>query len=221
MREPVPLRLIAAIDNAPAVSNRAGSSIVSTLGDHLRNLRESIGWWGLAAPIAVAAMLVAVMPKLSTGPGVGPGTEIGGGAALVREAQGGRLADGVLLAALEKAPSQASPSSVPANGAAAAHPVASFLNTAQRYCREYRATDQTGASFAGVACRQQGGEWQVLQHQAVNEPAAGGDGMSYKPAGRDAPPELDAAIEEMRASDVLSVDAEKRLIADGWTGAAP
>src|SRR5262249_36654601 len=153
-------RLIAAVAAVPHHPARAEQGQSAGTG-----WLEAIG--GLLFPasprLAAAFGLAAMLAAGGAAGGVAGRGEGSGSAspALVALNHGERVASGSLLAALEAAPSKALTGDLPKSDVV---PVQSFRSRDGAFCREYRAGDQNGQAFSGVACRQAGGAWRIAAH---------------------------------------------------------
>jgi hypothetical protein len=78
-----------------------------------------------------------------------------------------------------------------------------------RWCREYRTAADTA-----LACRS-GGRW-TIEARAHGAADSGADTGAMAVAGGADPAPLDSAYRRLGASDPLSADAERKLLADGW-----
>ncbi len=88
--------------------------------------------------------------------------------------------------------------------------IQSFMNTNDRYCREY-VVESAGR---GVACRTAEGEWQVILHSAsaANSGASG----QYSPAGTGQDQLIDGYVHQVMQGDALTAEAEKAAISKKW-----
>ncbi len=231
MQEPIPERLIATVMAGGA---GAHGPLKASMGRDVfvEAFRVWFGTGRAVVPVATAAVLLLMLVAFGipssldwAGPREGAANpqasnETQKGGALISEANGTLFAAGALDAALERGPSR--PPHIPEAlaGQAVAVPVGSFLAKDGRYCREYRAVDHAQKAFAGVACRAtdlaQNGTWQVLFHEPLSAASSMANPAKYYAAGRSVSATLDAAVEGMRASDILGEDEEERLIARGW-----
>lgn len=143
----------------------------------------------LAAGIALAIML--------TGK---PTTTVPGGG------QGPQIAD-----AMERLPSRGTLAM--ADGGTLS-PLLSFAAADGRYCREFSVTggQQPGG---GIACKGAAG-WSIEAHSAAGSAAGGAEPGKIAMAGGADSSGLDAAYARLGASDPLSIDSERQLIASGW-----
>ena len=231
MQEPIPDRLIATVMEG-GVGVRAPFEATMGRGAFVDVFRVWFGTGRTAVSAAAAAVLLLMLVAFGLPSSVDqastrlsaakPRTSIDtqDGGVLIRKTSGSLFAAGVLAAALERGPS--GPPHIPEApaGAAVAVPVGSFLANDGRYCREYRAVDRTRGAFAGVACRftdrARPGTWHVLFHDSLTAARSTANPSKYYAAGRSASAKLDAAVEGMRASDILGAEEEERLIARGW-----
>jgi hypothetical protein len=99
-------------------------------------------------------------------------------------------------------------------------PQLTFVSKDQQFCREYSASRGSEGLQRALACRD-GGQWRVIavSRTAKVEPAKPAE-KGVRPAEphprtvRD--PEFDVIIDRLIAGDVLTSDAEARVIANGW-----
>lgn len=97
-------------------------------------------------------------------------------------------------------------------------PVFTFATEDKSYCRQYIITTGQSEAVGGVACRSADGQWQV-EAQDTFDPAPDKVGQIAPAGGNGGPPEVEAAVDQMIAGDVLKPDAEAALIAGGWRSA--
>jgi hypothetical protein len=97
-------------------------------------------------------------------------------------------------------------------------PIGTFLSAQNEWCRQYELVRDGSVPVAGVACRDQNGEWQV-KTSALIATAPQGNGYSAaskEPAGGEGADRLDSVIGKLMLGVVLLPPDEKRLIAGGW-----
>ena len=121
-----------------------------------------------------------------------------------------------LQEALETAPSGTLITVATAAGDDAIVPLATYVDTGGRYCREFQTT-RTSAARAdaafGMACRSPAGDWQL--RAVVPVPPAGDTGGRFVTAsgGEDA---FQAVLDALTAGGPISLDDEAALLDGGW-----
>lgn len=93
-------------------------------------------------------------------------------------------------------------------------PLSTFRTTNNGVCRQYQLAAETGASFAGVACRS-GQNWQIPMHVASGAPAPSGEAI--RPASGGGNPVIDKFVDQLIDGDVFDPADEAALIKGGWT----
>ena len=199
MRQPVPAYLVETVRMA---------KVAPPVSTGLRAyLTGALGWVPAALPMT-AALGCALLAGGVTGWGLhvlsGPQR---GSASEVTPGSGGLLAGADMQRVLDTLPSGRS-APVGNNPHVAIKPVLSFLSQSGRYCRQYEL-----AHFAGVSCRDPGGEWRIELHTPA--PAQRGSNDAIAPAGGPASA-VESAIDAMIKGDALGLDEEAQLIAKGW-----
>ncbi len=204
---PVPARLKEALE-APKVRpmDQARAATNPQRAPVMAPISRRYAW----APAALGASL-----SLIAGLGLGwlfwgqGAANTGSGVGLVA-VDGHRLvARGALQGALEQQPS--------GQGAGADERVTvqmTFQNEAGDYCREYQVTSTSSQRHAGLACRV-GGAWIVAIHALLPPTAAALRQMV--PAGEGAGEPVHAAVAAMISGDPIVGEAEKALLARGWS----
>ncbi|MEM6488808.1 MAG: hypothetical protein AAF677_11175 [Pseudomonadota bacterium] len=155
-----------------------------------------------------------------SGPGLGPAVLPG-----VLPGLGGMADDGTRLvlgphgtidplgAALERLPSGEVGEGI--------RPVFTFRDEAGRPCREFETAEaETAASGTGIACRDAGGDWQVLILVATSADGTEGgdvaDDDGFRAASGAAADALGATLDAIGAGPVLPAEEEALLIDRGW-----
>ncbi|HEX7789525.1 MAG TPA: hypothetical protein VF467_03250 [Afipia sp.] len=160
-----------------------------------RAANDNPAWRRWAIPVGGALAACAALAVLTIGRPPASNTDTGAGA---------RFAE-----AMESLPSRGK-LGLPDGGEV--YPVLSFVAADGRYCREFLLGDK-GGSQNGIACKGTSG-WKVeAQSRATGTQADPGKiGLAGGPEGG----VLDATYDRLGASDPLSVQAERHLIASGW-----
>jgi hypothetical protein len=187
--EPLPARLVDTVMRGAAARSRHERPIA----DHPRGLLERLKQryrvpaWSLAAGPALAAVLVAIGVWLAAPPRgqVGP-VEANLGLALERTESG---KDAALVAL---------------------RPVLSFKSKAAAWCRQYELRYATRQASHGLACRNEGGRWDVI---ATTPPAA----IATRPAGSGPRQAIDELVTAMISDQPLSGSDESARIGKGWS----
>lgn len=218
LREPVPERLIAAIERArpSARTIRADAS----LGVRIRSMIDAAlshlapGGYGMT-PALAASMAALVVGAGTVGWVAGrvttpssPPQEI----ALIATTGPDLVAAGALAHALDSSPSRTILRTD--GGRTSIEPILSFKTTTDTICREYRVT-VAGAKqdAAGLACRNPNGAWRIAQHvetpkQAATAPPEG----DYQTATGASIPAIDAMVETMISGEAFGVDEEAQFL---------
>jgi hypothetical protein len=97
-------------------------------------------------------------------------------------------------------------------------PMGTFLSNSNEWCRQYELVREEGARLAGVACRNNAGEWRVkasIPMHTTTSPSR------YEPAGQDShwespAAEIEATVDRLIKGIVLLQAEERKLIAGGW-----
>ena len=195
LSEPPPAWLVDAVmrvPEAPVVASGSEPPVAQRAG-HLRGL---VGWlgrrypvpaWSLASGPALAAVLVAIGMWLAPPPpGQGSGVEASLGRALEWTESG---KDAALVAL---------------------RPVLSFKSKATAWCRQYELRYATRQASHGLACRNEGGRWDVV---AATPPAA----LGSRPAGSGPRKTIDSLVTAMMSDQPLSRPDEAATISKGWS----
>lgn len=202
---PMPDRLRRVL-NTPGGAPREGwwGLLLRSLHEACRVEGVRLPAWSLAAAVALIAT-AALAWHLTTGP---------------RSAA--QLADLGAKGLLMSAPFQRALETTESNVAAqlaSLKPIGTFLSTQNEWCRQYELVGDAGVRLAGVACRDQRGEWQVKTSAVIGTAA---QRSGYAPAGKEltaddgAASGLDSVIGKLMRDVVLLPADEKRLIAGGW-----
>lgn len=218
LREPVPERLIAAIERARP-SPRAIRTDAS-LGARLRSMidaavsRLAPGGYGMTPALAasVAALLVGAgtvgwIAGRATTPS-SPPQEV----ALISTRGTDLVATGALAHALERSPSRTILSTD--GGRTSIEPVLSFRTATDTVCREYRVTI-AGAKqdAAGLACRNPNGAWRIAQHvETPKQGAAAPSEGDYQTATGASIPAIDAMVETMISGEAFGAEEEAQVL---------
>jgi hypothetical protein len=186
--EPLPAWLVDRVMRAPV----AESSPRRSLAGHARALTERlrrryrVPAWSLAAGPALAAVLVALGAWLVTPLPAWGGLEANLGLALERTESG---KDAALVAV---------------------RPVLSFKSKDAAWCRQYELRYATRQASHGLACRSEGGRWDVV---AATPPAA----IGTRPAGSGQRKGIDELVTAMMSDQPLSRSDEADRIGKGWS----
>ena len=151
-----------------------------------RERRRSLPSWGWVAGSAVAAALVVALFAFGSG-------------------HGDRYAEGELVAALDNQLIATQRPDAPVRI------LLSFRDSGGQFCRGF-----SGASQAGIACRDESG-WRL--RKSVNAKPGPRSG-EYRQAGS-GEAEVLAAIQEMAAGPALDADAEREAMRHGWRPSSP
>jgi hypothetical protein len=185
--EPLPQRLLASVQSAPAQRRPAGIPL-----PHRAAPRWSWPQWGAIAASLVGGALLG--PLLLRTPA---------GAVLSRDGQ--VLASGALARALGEQLASNQPPGTPVQIGV------SFRARNGDYCRTFVLRD--GSALAGLACRgQQAWQLEVLAHGQAPPAAAAG----YRPAGSALPASVTHTLDELIAGEPLDAGAEAAARARGW-----
>jgi hypothetical protein len=191
--EPLPARLVDTVMRAPATGSGVQQPREAPIVQHARGLlerlqrRHRVPAWSLAAGPALAAALVAFGAWLATPP-----------------AGRGDLVQANLMLALERTESGKDAALV------ALRPVLSFKSKAAAWCRQYELRYATRQASHGLACRNDGGRWDVL---AATPPA----GTGFRPAGSGERKAIDELVTAMIVDQPLSRADEAARIGKGWS----
>lgn len=223
MREPVPPRLIAAVDAALAAGRSAEAR-----GAQRRNsgLSDLIGWvrtslfegdMRFATPaIALGVIGLIVVGAIS---GLILGTASGPSNVVLADA-GGLYASPALAKALD---TTSSSSVATLDGAVGVVPVLSFRNKNHQLCRTFVVMTGEAHDVAAVACKSVDAGWRIpLQAEVAAMPTQSG-GKSYEVADGQGSrsPAIEGFLDEAIEGSPLSADQEAGAIAAGWIGTTP
>lgn len=189
--EPVPDRLLAALQAAPAAPKVI--DLAARRAEKTAALRPRWSWfeWGaMAASVLLGVAIGAVALR-------GPGEPI------VAE-RGGLVARAALARALSAQLAQDPPADAPVRIGL------SFVSKAGEYCRTFSLAQR--APVAGLACRS-GGDWRVTLI-VQDESAAAPD--RYRMAATPLPPAVLDAVDATIAGDPLDAAAERAARERGW-----
>jgi hypothetical protein len=191
--EPVPVRLVDAVMRAPAASSKAEQPSERPILHHARGMLERlrrryrVPAWSLAAGPALAAAVVALGAWLAAAPlGRGDLVQANLGLALERTESG---KDAALVAL---------------------RPVLSFRSKAATWCRQYELRYATKEASHGLACRDDGGRWDVV---AATPPA----GVGIRPAGSGPRKAIDELVTAMIGDRPLTRADELARIGKAWS----
>lgn len=226
LREPVPERLIAAIERARPSSARA-SLAGFPLGGRIRAFIEAAashlapGGYGVTPALAasMAALVVAGgavgwVAGRATSPSPPP-QEI----ALIAASGQDLVAAGALAQALDANPSRTILRTD--GGQTSIEPIVSFKTKTDTVCREYRVTVAAAKNdSAGLACRNPNGTWRIAQHvetpkQITGAPQEG----DYQTATGTNNPAIDAMVETIISGEAFGEIDEARFLKSGWQNA--
>jgi hypothetical protein len=184
--EPIPAWLVDRVMRAPVAESGPGRPLARHAAGLIERLRQRyrVPAWSLAAGPALAAALVALGAWLVTPP-AGRGLEANLGLALERTESG---KDAPLVAL---------------------RPVLSFKSKDTAWCRQYELRYATRQASHGLACRNDGGRWDVV---AATPPAA----IGTRPAGSGQRKAIDEKVTAMM-DQPLSRSDEADRIGKGWS----
>ena len=97
-------------------------------------------------------------------------------------------------------------------------PLLTFVHRDGRYCRQFEDLTHGTAAY-GLACRSEGGAWQVemmINADLWNDPAKEPSGPDYQLAGGPLDGLIDQALEAAMSEPPLAPEAERALISGGW-----
>jgi len=192
LSEPAPAWLVDAVMRSRAAPEAASRSEQPLA----RGVRGLLGWlqrrypvpaWSLATGPALAAVLVALGMWLAPAPSGHPS-----------------IADAGLGLALERTESGKDAPLI------ALRPVLTFKNKTTAWCRQYELRYAAKQASHGLACRSQGGRWEVV---AATPPAAVGP----RPAGSGPRQAIDDLVTAMMIDQPLSRSDEAATIGKGWS----
>lgn len=237
MQEAVPERLLDFVLNAPLGEAPKGQKSVREkaritegfLADLVASLMP--GGFRPAVAYAFSAVFVfGVAGGLLTGTLGGRSSEGGGGApvvggggakeqgaGMVRYASGALVAEGELGRALETFETGDATSWSLGGGRAASFRIRfTFTDNRRQYCRQFEMTDEAGAGSAGVACRNEQGQW-LVEHNITGVVKAPPGVVSPIPASGHPPLQaIDMIVDKMIVGDVLGREDEKARIKARW-----
>lgn len=193
--EPIPARLLDAVDSSPAAAARpvididaARAARAATPGRARWSWPE---WTSVAASLLIGLLIgrTALQPPQSS---------------LFDVSERGIAATGALVAALNEQPSGSAPAD------AAVGIGLSFRARNGDYCRTF--ITHAGTSTAGFACRDAQG-WQI---RTVSENPGVESGQQYRMAGSELPPAVLSAVQAEMAGEALDAAEEQAARAKGW-----
>jgi hypothetical protein len=200
LSEPVPERLMLAVNRAPVSS---GNSVVDLNSVRDSRARASAGapagkWWRQPLGAIAASMII--------GFGLGYGARHQSSSPLIRGAGGAVVAGADLAQALShQLTAEQSP-------AAAVKIGVSFLAKTGDYCRTFSFSG--AASPSGLACHH-GQEWQI---EALSRPIGAAENSApYRTAGSEMPPAILKAVEDQISGEPLDPAAETAARNAEWT----
>lgn len=214
--EPVPFRLLAAAQGASRGANGAANQSANP-GDKPGAQQDTRRGGGrLTVSRELMAMAASVLLVVGIGAGflasVWPGSETPGGLAAL-DACGG--------AGLSRTLETAASGEQRVDGGCAVVPVASYRDEAGAVCRAFQAASGGGKSgpeaVAGIACRDEGGDWRTRVAVDLTPRQATGD--AYRPASG-----AGVGLDTLRAAAglkaaPLSPDDERELLHNAWQSA--
>lgn len=218
MQEPVPPRLIAAVmggGGRAAEVRLPGADIIRL--DARRRIQPVLerSNWMLAAACVTLVLAGAGAVSLFNQQRLGPEVDF----AVVRTTDGKIIASEQLARALEATPTGAIAVSDIDGSASSIKSVFTFATASKDFCRQYVIERAEAPYFGGVACREGKDQWRVEAHAALATKQSGSNAI--RPAGKAVSEEIDAAVDRLISGDVLSTDAEARLLHNGWVEQAP
>jgi hypothetical protein len=186
--EPLPQRLLASVQGAPA-QRRADRSALQ----HQAAPRWSWPQWGaIAASLVTGVLLGPLLWRMPAG-------------SMLVSRDGQVLASGALARALTEQLASNQPPGAPVQIGV------SFRARNGDYCRTFVLQDES--ALAGLACRgHQAWRLEVLAHGPAPPAAAAG----YRPAGSALPASVTHALDELIAGEALDAGAEAAARARGW-----
>ncbi len=139
------------------------------------------------------------------------------GAALVAYRDDGLVATGSLDRTLETIGSGSRlAKSVTGGQELEIRPILTFRNRQGQFCREYEVLYPVPSRFAGLACRTEDGDWNVLVHSPVTaQPAPGNDTAVASGGGLET---IDAVVGRIIKGNALDPEQETSLMNKGWRG---
>ncbi len=222
MREPVPARLIIAVD-AALRANDAAQARKSGRGSGSRGflerarlalLESQFRLTGPAFALACAGLLVA--GGVSGWTLKSAITPSGQGASIVLTDTAGLYASAALRGALDTLPS--TQVARLASGATIS-PTLSFKGHDHRFCRTYVIDTGNDANLAGVACRTEEGGWRIPMQVELARPGTSGAGPHVSANGdASRSPAVEKFIDSVIDGAPLGPVEETAAIAGGWVG---
>jgi hypothetical protein len=188
--EPLPAWLVDKVMRAPVAESSPGRPLARHAAGLIERLRQRyrVPAWSLAAGPALAAALVALGAWLVAPPAGRSDLEANLGLALALErTESGK--DAALVAL---------------------RPVLSFKSKAAAWCRQYELRYATRQASHGLACRSDGGRWDVV---AATPPTA----IGTRPAGSGQRKAIDEKATAMMSDQPLSRSDEADRISKGWS----
>ncbi len=213
---PVPQHLIDAVLRAPiaaaATAPRQAPAPSSGLADFVSQVRALFatpaGW---AAVAATGVLVVAAGNALV---GSRPTQDALGGGDLAAFNRVGSLAPASLARVLEAERGGQISQIATEAGKITVAPVMTFRSRDQQFCREYAAARGGDSEVRGVACRETVG-WRIVAGSGPVSVQAR-DGGAVRPAEGKSFRAIDEAVDALIEGDVLTKEAEMRVIARGW-----
>lgn len=223
LREPVPERLIAAIERArpSARPSLAGFPLGSRISGFIESVASHLTPGGYGVTSALAASMAALVVAggavgwiagrtTSPSPSLSPSET-----ALIVVSGPDLVAAGALAHALDANPSRTILKTD--GGQTSIEPIVSFKTKTDTVCREYRVTVATAKNdSAGLACRNPNGTWRIAQHVETQKLAAAapreGD---YQTATGTNIPAIDAMVETMISGEAFGIDDEAQFLKGG------
>ncbi len=93
-------------------------------------------------------------------------------------------------------------------------PILTFRDHQKQYCREYEVAFGAAQRFAGLACRNAAGVWNVLVHTPITTPPMTGDRTAVASGG--GTEAVDAIVDRIIEGDALGPEREAAVLANGW-----
>jgi hypothetical protein len=215
--EPVPAKLLAAINSASSTGRRAPQKASAP---HTTSLMSSIfevifpSWPTLITSGAFAATLV-------IGTVIGSQWQSAPQSSAIQWQDMVALNEGRILAkdnfrdGLEKT---ALGTRIALSDGLTFTPVMTFERKGGGYCRQYSLENNAGSQVAGVGCRNSAGDWTVEVQSEITGSANARNQNANKVevAGATTSPVVDKAVDKLIKGDVIAKEAEAQLLAGNW-----
>lgn len=183
--EPVPAWLVDSIGRAPARAPVRPATQARAFIEALKRRRRVPAWSLAAGPALAAGLALAVwlgMPTARQGDSLAAHLAVG-----LEKTESGKDTPVVVL-----------------------RPVLSFKSKADGWCRQYEVRYASRQVAHGLACRSEGGRWQVLASTAPGS-------IGTRPAGSEPRKAVDDRVTAMISGQPLSKADEAARIGNGWS----